>query len=108
MPMSRSTARPVSLPGVRVVGAHVRAAAREARAGLRAEAGALAFGLALGLGLRGLGRLVGLRLVDPEDVLLGGAVEKLHELLRVDGLALEQDLRDPVELIAVLLEDALG
>ena len=43
-----------------------------------------------------------------EDLLRRTALEQLHELLGVDRLALEQEVRDPVEVLAVLGQQVLG
>src|SRR5690349_20043317 len=43
-----------------------------------------------------------------EHLLLRLAVEQGDELIGVDRLAFEQDLRDPVELLATLVEQILG
>ena len=56
---------------------------------------------------RRLGRRRGLLVVD-EDLLHRFTVEQGDELLRVDRLVLEQDLRDRVELCALVVEDVLG
>ena len=57
-------------------------------------------------GASGAGGSTGTRLlVAAEDLFLGLAGEQLDELLALDRLALEQDLRDVVELLAVLGED---
>ena len=90
---------------VRLVGPHLGAAAGEARPRLRNRTRALAASSALGLGL-GLGRL-GLLVLGAEHLLRGGTLEQLHERLGVDGLALEQDLGDRVELLAALDQDVL-
>src|SRR5438046_1787935 len=50
----------------------------------------------------GIGRLTA------EDLLLGLALEELGELLLLDRLALEQDVRDRLERLAALGEDVLG
>src|SRR5690242_13424747 len=53
-----------------------------------------------------LDRLV-LVLVD-EDLALGLAVEEGDELVGVDRLALEQDLGDPIEVLAAIGEEIFG
>src|SRR5215211_2546463 len=90
----------------RLVRPHLRRAAGEAGSRLGDRARALAAGRLLGLGLGSLGRLL-LLVLGVEDVLLGGALEQPLELGGVDRLALEQDLRDRIEVGAVLLEDPL-
>src|SRR5207244_12489103 len=90
---------------LRAVVAHLRAASGEAGARARPRAGALAGG-ALLLDGRGLGRLRLLLLVV-EDLLRGLALEQRDELVRLDRLAVEQDLGDRVEVLAVLGEDVL-
>src|SRR5215208_1872543 len=91
----------------RVVGPHLGGAAGEARTrawgGTRPLAGRGLLGLRLGL-VRDL-RLL---LLVAEDLLLGGAVEELRELLGVYRLALEQDLGDRIEDLAPLDQDVLG
>src|SRR5213592_4686353 len=89
---------------VRVVGPHLGAAG-EARARPRHGPRALAAGLLLGLRWRLGRRRLLLRLA--EDLLLGLPLEQLDELLGVDRLALEQDLRDPVHALAALGEEVL-
>src|SRR5689334_2478973 len=74
----------------------LRAAAREAGARRRPRS------LALRLALRR--RLVRRRLrhdwlVGPEDVLLGPALEQADELVALDGLAAQQDVRRVVEFL---------
>src|SRR3954452_6189981 len=54
-----------------------------------------------------LDRLCRLLLVD-EDLIFRLALEEGDELLGVDRLALEKDLRDPVEFLAALGEQVLG
>src|SRR5689334_2542012 len=71
----------------------------------RVGAGALAL-RAFGRRRRGR-RLRGL-LVVGEDLRGGRAVEQGDELLGVDGLALEQQLGDLLELVAALVERAPG
>src|SRR4249919_2349267 len=91
---------------LRVVRAHLgRTAAGEAGTRARARLGALA-GSALLLDRGSLGRLR--LLLVGEDLVLGLALQQRDELLRLDRLALEQDPRDRVELLAVLGEDVLG
>src|SRR3954452_24568119 len=91
---------------LRAVVAHLGAPAGQAGARMRARTGALAGG-ALLLDGRSLGRL-GLLLLVGEDLILGLALEQRDELLCVDGLAVEEDLGDAVELLATLGEDLLG
>src|SRR5262245_22598606 len=59
----------------------------------------------LGLGF-GLDRLV--LVVGDEDLGLGLAVEQGDELVGVDRLALEQDVGDPVELLAAFGQEVFG
>src|SRR6185312_14097580 len=93
------------VPAIRIVGAHLgRSAAGQTRTRARAGACALA-GSPLLLDRGSLGRL-GLLFVG-EDLLLGLALEQSDELVRLDRLALEQDPRERVELLAVLGEDVL-
>src|SRR3954447_14903121 len=72
----------------------------------RARARALALRL-LRLGRR-LGGLRRLLLVGREGLVLRGAAQQGDELLGVDRLALEQDLRDAVELRVLLGQQVLG
>src|SRR5262249_8576148 len=72
---------------------------------MRTRLGTLAGG-ALLLDRRSLRRLR--LLLVRADLVLGLALEQGDELLRLDRLALEQDLRDRVEVLAVLGEDVLG
>src|SRR3954447_6745119 len=74
------------------------------------EAGSRQWPRALALRLALRGRLVGSRLrhdglVRPEDVLLGLALEQPDELVALDRLAAQQDVRRVVELLAVARED---
>src|SRR6266550_8133767 len=64
----------------------------------------LRLGLALLLGL-GLGLWLDRRRLFSEDRFLFFAGEQPLELILVDGLALDEDQREPVQLVAVLLED---
>src|SRR4051794_5452717 len=73
-------------------------------AGTRHGPRALALRLAL-LRRRQLGRLRDDRLVRAEHVALSLAVEQLEELVALDRLATQEDLRGVGELLAVLLED---
>src|SRR5712692_4107336 len=87
-----------------LVGPHLgRAGQARARLGPRARALAGRLLLALGLWDFGLRFL----LLGTEDLVLGLARQELHELVGVDGLALEQDLRDPVERLPMLDQDVL-
>src|SRR4051794_16198868 len=86
----------------RTVAAHVRSTTGEARPRQRPRA--LALRLALGRLLVGRG-LRDHRLVGTEDLVLGLAVEQLDELVALDRLAAQQDVRRVVELLAVALED---
>src|SRR3954453_21698120 len=58
------------------------------------------------LGLRRLLRRSGLRV--GEDVVLRVSREQPNELVLVDRLALDEDPRDPVQVVHVLLEHAAG
>src|SRR5215211_5557089 len=113
LPPQPASAAPVWRDGrlralVRVVRAHVRGATRQARAGPGHRPRTLAAGRLGGLGL-GLVRDPGLLvLLGAEDLLLGGAIEELGELLRVDGLALQEDLRDRIERRTPLDQEVLG
>src|SRR3954452_6702960 len=74
------------------------------------EAGARQRPRALALRLRLRGRLVRSRLwhdglVRPEDFVLGLALQQPDELVALDRLAAQQDVRRVVELLAVALED---
>src|SRR5262245_1110723 len=100
-----ATTGPPELTLVRIVGPHLGRAAGKAGARARDRARALAAGLALRLGRRL--RLVGGLFVGAEDLVLGLARQQLLELLGVDRLALEQDLRDLVETLAMLEQDVL-
>src|SRR5215208_4337428 len=91
-------------PALRAVVAHLRAAAGQAGTWARAGLGALA-GRALLLDGGSLRRL-GLLLIG-EDLVLGLALEQGDELVGLDRLAVQQDPRDRVELLAVLGEDVL-
>ena len=61
--------------------------------------------LALLVGLRRLGLRLGLL---REDLFLGCSVEEAQELILVDRLALDEDRREPVQLVHVLLEHLAG
>src|SRR4051794_24432336 len=84
-----------------VVAARLGGAAGEA--GPRQRPRALALRLALGRLVRR--RLRHDRLVRPEHLVLGLAVEELDELVALDRLAAQQDVRGVVEFLAVALED---
>src|SRR4051794_21552099 len=80
-------------------------AAGEAGAGARRWAGALALGA---FGRRGgRSRLARLLLLVGEDLLRRLAGEQGDELLGIDRLPLQQQLRDPLEILAALAEQAL-
>src|SRR5262245_29858501 len=81
------------------------AAAGEAGTRTRARLGTLARRPLLLLG--GSLGLLRLFVVGREDLLLRLALEQGDELLGLDRLALEQDLRDRVELLAMVGEDVL-
>src|SRR3954468_10183315 len=94
--------------GARAIrGPHLRrVAARESRTGARRGTGALALGA---FGRRcGWSRLARLLLLVGEDLLRRLAGEQGDELLGVDRLPLQQQLRDPLEVVAALAEQALG
>src|SRR4051812_12002102 len=75
----------------------------EAGARQGARAVALALGVLAGDGRGGRGRRLG-----AEDVLLRSALEERLELVLLDRLALDEDLGDGLEPVAVLLEDPAG
>src|SRR3954471_22323145 len=92
------------LDQIRLVGVQ-RAALGAGQAGPRERARRGGAGGALGARgqLGGGGRRADL--VGPEDVLLGLAGEQRFELGLLDRLALDEDLRDRLERVAVLVED---
>src|SRR6266508_3288272 len=104
VPRATAASRTGGLASLGWIRAHLGRAAGEARAGARHGARALALRLFLGARRR-LGR-AGL-LPGAEDLVLGLAREQLLELLGVDRLAHEQDLRYVIHRLAVVGEDVL-